>query len=123
MRNLLLITLFLLLQSFPSFGKVGDGYICKPIQSIVSVGKDFMITTKENLSHPIQIKKFVWLKKSIKFNELNLEIPITKNSNEYFESYDGLNKITFRDGFMIWTSNQQIPTLGFSVTTYNCEKF
>ena len=60
-------------QSFPSFGKIGDGYICYPRKRIYSFGKNLIISKSESLSHPIHIEKFVWIKDAIQFNELNLK--------------------------------------------------
>ena len=82
MKKLFLITIILLLQSFPSYGKVGDGYICHPREGIYSFGKDLMISKSESLSDPIHIEKFVWLKDAIQFNELKLTIPITIQTND-----------------------------------------
>jgi len=122
MKKLFLITLIFLLQSFPSYGKVGDGYICHPREGIYSIGKDLIISKPEELSHSIHIEKFVWFKDSIQFNEIKLTVPITKQFNESFESYDGFHKVSFKDGFMIWTKSGVNP-IGFSLTTYNCKKF
>ena len=122
MKKLFLITLIFLLQSFPSYGKVGDGYICHPIKGIYSFGKDLMISKSESLSHPIHIEKFVWFKDAIQFNELKLTIPITIQTNETFESYDGYHKVSFDDGFMIWTKSGVNP-IGFNLKTFNCKKF
>ena len=126
MKKLLLITIILLIQSFPSYGKVGDGYICKPKQQLWSTNEgEFRIIDPKQLQTPFYEQKFVWMENSIKFNELNLSLPIELHlpKKEYFVSYDGFNKITFNDGFMVWTQNTQMTTVGFSVKTFNCEKF
>ena len=125
MKKPFLITIILLLQSFPSYGKVGDGYVCKPKQQLWSDEGEFRIIDPKQLQTPFYEQKFVWMENNIKFNELNLSLPIVTHlsKGEYFESYDGFNKVTFNDGFLIWTQNVQSPTTGFSVKTFNCEKF
>ena len=125
MKKLFLITIILLLQSLPSYGKVGDGYVCKPKQHLWSYEKEFRIIDPKELQTPFYEQKFVWMESNIKFNELNLSLPIETHlpKGEYFKSYDGFNKVTYDNGFLIWTQNSQFPTTGFSVKTFNCQKF
>ena len=125
MKKIIILVIILSLRSFPSFGKIGDNYICNPIEKISSWGKQLRHKSTKELIKPNYIIKFEWLENSILFKSLRLQFPIisTFKDEESFESFDGLNKITYNEGFLIWTMNQQNPTLNFALDTYNCKKY
>ena len=119
--------LFIIFMMFTSsvFAKIGDAYNCKIIDGVFRDYNQEMAMIGDNYKNdPVFDQQFVWSKDSItiKFRD-EFSVPIERQSNEeIFEAYDGFHKLSFKDGFLIWSRQGHSP-FGYSMNTFQCEKF
>ncbi len=121
----LITSLVLLLSPISAIAGIGDAYNCKVIDGVVAYPNGMKRFSDEYLTDPIMSQdKFVWLEKSIsvKYVQKDLIIPIETQNEESFDAYDGYHKLSFSDGFLIWSSQGHHPT-GYSMSTHHCKKF
>ena len=123
MRN----SLFIIFVMFGSsaFAGIGDSYNCKVIDGVFrDYNKEMSMIGDNYKDDPVFDKKFVWLEDSITIKFRNdFSVPIERQSTgKSFEAYDGFHKLSFKNGFLIWSRQGHNPT-GYSMNTFQCEKF
>ena len=120
-------SLFIIFVMFGSsaFAGIGDSYNCKVIDGVFrDYNKEMSMIGDNYKNDPVFNQKFVWLEDSItiKFRD-DFSVPIERQSaGKSFEAYDGFHKLSFKDGFLIWSRQGHNPT-GYSMNTFQCEKF
>ena len=123
MRN----SLFIIFVMFGSsaFAGIGDSYNCKVIDGVFrDYNKEMSMIGDNYKNDPVFDQKFVWLEDSITIKFRNdFSVPIERQSTgKSFEAYDGFHKLSFKNGFLIWSRQGHNPT-GYSMNTFQCEKF
>ena len=121
-------SLVLLFSPLSAIAGIGDAYNCKVIDGASLIRDELKLIDDEERS--LSSSKFVWLKESIVIKGVfaDLVIPIESQKDDYietiFEAYDGTNKLTFRDGFLIRSIQGAGESKSFSaLKTYDCKKF
>ena len=123
MRKLLLIVFMMFNSS--AFAGIGDSYNCKVIDGVFrDYNKEMSMIGDNYKNDPVFDQKFVWLEDSITIKFRNdFSVPIERQSTgKSFEAYDGFHKLSFKNGFLIWSRQGHNPT-GYSMNTFQCEKF
>ena len=123
MRKLLFI-IFVMFGS-SAFAGIGDSYNCKVIDGVFrDYNKEMSMIGDNYKNDPVFDQKFVWLEDSITIKFRNdFSVPIERQSTgKSFEAYDGFHKLSFKNGFLIWSRQGHNPT-GYSMNTFQCEKF
>ena len=120
-------SLFIIFVMFGSsaFAGIGDSYNCKVIDGVFrDYNKEMSMIGDNYKNDPVFDQKFVWLEDSITIKFRNdFSIPIERQSTgKSFEAYDGFHKLSFKNGFLIWSRQGHNPT-GYSMNTFQCEKF
>jgi hypothetical protein len=120
-------SLFIIFVIFgPSaFAGIGDSYNCKVIDGVFrDYNKEMSMIGDNYKNDPVFDQKFVWLEDSITIKFRNdFSVPIERQSTgKSFEAYDGFHKLSFKNGFLIWSRQGHNPT-GYSMNTFQCEKF
>jgi hypothetical protein len=120
-------SLFIIFVMFGSsaFAGIGDSYNCKVIDGVFRDYNKEMSMIGDNFKNdPVFDQKFVWLEDSITIKFRNdFSVPIERQSTgKSFEAYDGFHKLSFKNGFLIWSRQGHNPT-GYSMNTFQCEKF
>ena len=120
-------SLFIIFVMFGSsaFAGIGDSYNCKVIDGVFrDYNKEMSMIGDNYKNDPVFDQKFVWLKDSITIKFRNdFSVPIERQSTgKSFEAYDGFHKLSFENGFLIWSRQGHNPT-GYSMNTFQCEKF
>ena len=120
-------SLFIIFVMFGSsaFAGIGDSYNCKVIDGVFrDYNKEMSMIGDNYKNDPVFDQKFVWLEDSITINFRNdFSVPIERQSTgKSFEAYDGFHKLSFKNGFLIWSRQGHNPT-GYSMNTFQCEKF
>jgi hypothetical protein len=120
-------SLFIIFVMFGSsaFAGIGDSYNCKVIDGVFrDYNKEMSMIGDNYKNDPVFDQKFVWLEDSITIKFRNdFSVPIERQSTgKSFEAYDGFHKLSFKDGFLIWSRQGHNPT-GYSMNTFQCEKF
>ena len=119
--------LFIVFVMFSSslFAGIGDAYKCKVIDGVFrDYNKEMSMIGDDYKNDPVFDQKFVWLEDSIfiKFRD-DFSVPIERQyAEKSFEAYDGFHKLSFKDGYLIWSRQAHNPT-GYSMNTFQCEKF
>ena len=119
-------SLFIIFVMFGSsaFAGIGDSYNCKVIDGVFrDYNKEMSMIGDNYKNDPVFDQKFVWLEDSntIKFRN-DFSVPIERQSTgKSFEAYDGFHKLSFKNGFLIWSRQGHNPT-GYSMNTFQCEK-
>ena len=124
----LIASLVLLFSPISAIAGIGDAYNCKVIDGATLSRGELQLIDDEERS--LSSSKFVWLKESIVIKGFSddLVIPIESQKDDYietiFEAYDGTNKLTFRDGFLIRSiqGTGNLKTFS-SLKTYDYKKF
>ena len=120
----LFFIVFVMLSS-SAFAGIGDAYNCKVINGVFrDYNKEMSMIGDNYKNDPVFDQKFVWLEDSITIKFRNdFSVPIERQSTgKSFEAYDGFHKLSFKDGFLIWSRQGHNPT-GYSMNTFQCEKF
>ena len=123
MRKLLFI-IFVMFGS-SAFAGIGDTYNCKVIDGVFrDYNKEMSMIGDNYKNDPVFDQKFIWLEDSITIKFRNdFFVPIERQSTgKSFEAYDGFHKLSFKNGFLIWSRQGHNPT-GYSMNTFQCEKF
>ena len=123
MRKSLLIVFMMFGSS--AFAGIGDSYNCKVIDGVFrDYNKEMSMIGDNYKNDPVFDQKFVWLEDSITIKFRNdFSVPIERQSTgKSFEAYDGFHKLSFKNGFLIWSRQGHNPT-GYSMNTFQCEKF
>ena len=123
MRKLLLIVFMMFNSS--AFAGIGDSYNCNVIDGVfIDYNKEMSMIGDNYKNDPVFDQKFVWLEDSITIKFRNdFSVPIERQSiGKSFEAYDGFHKLSFKNGFLIWSRQGHNPT-GYSMNTFQCEKF
>jgi hypothetical protein len=120
-------SLFIIFVMFGSsaFAGIGDSYNCKVIDGVFrDYNKEMSMIGDNYKNDPVFDQKFVWLEDSITIKFRNdFSVPIERQSTgKSFEAYDGFHKLSFKNGFLIWSRQGHNPT-GYSMNTFQCEKF
>ena len=120
-------SLFIIFVMFWSsaFAGIGDSYNCKVIDGVFrDYNKEMSMIGDNYKNDPVFDQKFVWLEDSITIKFRNdFSVPIERQSTgKSFEAYDGFHKLSFKNGFLIWSRQGHNPT-GYSMNTFQCEKF
>ena len=120
-------SLFIIFVMFgsPAFAGIGDSYNCKVIDGVFrDYNKEMSMIGDNYKNDPVFDQKFVWLEDSITIKFRNdFSVPIERQSTgKSFEAYDGFHKLSFKNGFLIWSRQGHNPT-GYSMNTFQCEKF
>jgi hypothetical protein len=120
-------SLFIIFAMFGSsaFAGIGDSYNCKVIDGVFrDYNKEMSMIGDNYKNDPVFDQKFVWLEDSITIKFRNdFSVPIERQSTgKSFEAYDGFHKLSFKNGFLIWSRQGHNPT-GYSMNTFQCEKF
>jgi hypothetical protein len=120
-------SLFIIFVMFGSsaFAGIGDSHNCKVIDGVFRDYNKEMSMIGDNFKNdPVFDQKFVWLEDSITIKFRNdFSVPIERQSTgKSFEAYDGFHKLSFKNGFLIWSRQGHNPT-GYSMNTFQCEKF
>ena len=120
-------SLFIIFVMFGSsaFAGIGDSYNCKVIDGVFrDYNKEMSMIGDNYKNDPVFDQKFVWLEDSITIKFRNdFSVPIERQSTgKSFEAYDGFHKLSFKNGFLIWSRQGHNPT-GYSMNTFECEKF
>ena len=120
-------SLFIIFVMFGSsaFAGIGDSYVCKVIDGVFrDYNKEMSMIGDNYKNDPVFDQKFVWLEDSITIKFRNdFSVPIERQSTgKSFEAYDGFHKLSFKNGFLIWSRQGHNPT-GYSMNTFQCEKF
>ena len=120
-------SLFIIFVMFGSsaFAGIGDSYNCKVIDGVFrDYNKEMSLIGDNYKNDPVFDQKFVWLEDSITIKFRNdFSVPIERQSTgKSFEAYDGFHKLSFKNGFLIWSRQGHNPT-GYSMNTFQCEKF
>ena len=120
-------SLFIIFVMFGSsaFAGIGDSYNCKVIDGVFrDYNKEMSMIGDNYKNDPVFDQKFVWLEDSITIKFRNdFSVPIERQSTgRSFEAYDGFHKLSFKNGFLIWSRQGHNPT-GYSMNTFQCEKF
>jgi len=108
-----------------AFAGIGDSYNCKVIDGVFrDYNKEMSMIGDNYKNDPVFDQKFVWLEDSITIKFRNdFSVPIERQSTgKSFEAYDGFHKLSFKNGFLIWSRQGHNPT-GYSMNTFQCEKF
>ena len=119
--------LFIIFVTFSSsaFAGIGNSYNCEVIDGVFrDYNKEMSMIGDNYKNDPVFDQKFVWLEDSITIKFRNdFSVPIERQSTgKSFEAYDGFHKLSFKDGFLIWSRQGHNPT-GYSMNTFQCEKF
>jgi hypothetical protein len=123
MRKSLFI-IFVMFESF-AFAGIDNSYNCKVIDGVFrDYNKEMSMIGDNYKNDPVFDQKFVWLEDSITIKFRNdFSVPIERQSTgKSFEAYDGFHKLSFKNGFLIWSRQGHNPT-GYSMNTFQCEKF
>jgi hypothetical protein len=120
-------SLFIIFVMFGSsaFAGIGDSYNCKVIDGVFrDYNKEMSMIGDNYKNDPVFDQKFIWLEDSITIKFRNdFSVPIERQSTgKSFEAYDGFHKLSFKNGFLIWSRQGHNPT-GYSMNTFQCEKF
>ena len=108
-----------------AFAGIGDSYNCKVIDGVFrDYNKEMSMIGDNYKNDPVFDQKFVWLEDSITIKFRNdFSVPIERQSTgKSFEAYDGFHKLSFKNGFLIWSRQGHNPT-GYSMNTFKCKKF
>ena len=118
-----LFFIFFLMLSSSAFAGIGDSYNCKVIDGVFrDYNKEMSLIGDNYKNDPVFDQKFVWLEGSITIKlRDDFSVHIEHQSNEEsFEAYDGFHKLSFKDGFLIWSRQGHNP-IGYSMNTYQCK--
>ena len=122
--KVLFLIVFVMVSS-STFAGIGDTYNCKVIDGVFrDYNKEMSMIGDNYKNDPVFDQKFVWLEDSITIKFRNdFSVPIERQSTgKSFEAYDGFHKLSFKNGFLIWSRQGHNPT-GYSMNTFQCEKF
>ena len=103
-----------------AFAGIGDSYNCKVIDGVFrDYNKEMSMIGDNYKNDPVFDQKFVWLEDSITIKFRNdFSVPIERQSTgKSFEAYDGFHKLSFKNGFLIWSRQGHNPT-GYSMNTF-----